>query len=123
MTFRYSLDRIGESEWVLFDCMKKGTPKTYLLFLTPVKNRIFNYQLVLTAYNAAESGHSILPVFSEEIYSVFFYSVPDGVEPLVMNIFYSLQDIDIDDPLELAYYMGGTVHSEKVRAPTIHNTN
>jgi hypothetical protein len=121
--FRYSLDRVGESEWVLFDCMKKGTPKTYLLFLAPVKNRAFNYQLVLTAYDASLAGHSPLPVFTEEIYSTFFYSVPDGLEPLIMNVFYALQDMEIDDPLELAYSMGGTVKSERVRAPTIHNTN
>lgn len=121
--FRYSLDRIGESEWVLFDCMKRGTPKTYLLFLTPVKNRTFNYQLVLTAYDAAEAGHSPLPVFTEEIYSVFFYSVPEGVEPMVMNVFYALQGMEIDEPLELAYAMGGTIHSECVKAPDIHNTN
>jgi hypothetical protein len=121
--FRYSLDRVGESEWVLFDEMKRGTPQAYLLFVVPVKNRAFNYQLVLTAYDAVEAGNSPIPVFTEEIYSVFFFSVPEGVEPLVMNVFYALQGMDIDEPLELAYHMGGTIHSEGVKAPTIHNTN
>jgi hypothetical protein len=121
--FRYSLDRVGESEWVLFDGMKKGTPKAYLLFLVPVKNRTFNYQLILTAYDAAQAGHSPFPVFHEELYSMFFYSVYEGIESLVMNVFYALQTIEIDDPLELAHYLGGTVRSEVVKTPGIMNTN
>ena len=123
MTLRYSLDQVGECEWVLFDREKKGTPKAYLLFLVPLGVGIFNYQIILTAYDAASAALSPFPVFTEEIYSMFFYSVPEGVADFILNIHVTLQELDIDDPLELAHYLGGTVHSEKVKTPTILNTN
>jgi hypothetical protein len=123
MTYRYSLDRVGELEWVLFDREKAGTPKTYALFLVPLPKGIFNYQLILTTYDAVEASSTLMPTFTEEIYSMFFYSIEEGVEPLVMNLFYSLQSMDIDNPLELVYFLGGTVRSKATKAPTILGSN
>lgn len=123
MTFRYSLDRIGELEWVIFDREKAGTPRVYALFLIPLKKGILNYQLILTTYDAVDASNTSIPVFTEELYSMFFYSVEEGIEPLVLNVFHALQDIDIDNPIELAHYLGGTVKSKAVKAPTILGSN
>lgn len=123
MSHRYSLDRIGELEWVLFDQEKAGTPKTYALFLVPLEKGIFNYQLILTTYDAVAASSTSIPVFTEELYSMFFYSVPEGLEPLIWNVFYALQAMDIDNPFELAHYFGGSVKSKVVKAPTILGTS
>jgi hypothetical protein len=123
MNLRYSLDRVGDFEWVLFDREKAGTPKAYALFLVPLAKGVFNYQLILTTYDAVAAASTLLPVFTEEIYSMFFYSVAEGVEPLIMNVFYALQNMDIDNPQELVYGLGGSVRSKSIKAPTILHTN
>jgi hypothetical protein len=123
MSYRYSIDRIGELEWVLFDREKAGTPKSYALFLVPLEKGVFNYQLILTTYDAIEAATSSIPVFTEEIYSMFFYSIAEGVEPLILNLFYALQAMDIDNPQELVYFLGGTVRSKSMKAPTILGSN
>jgi len=123
MTERYSLDRVGDTEWVLFDRERRGTPHTYLLFLVPLTKNLFNYQLVLTAYDAVTASKTTLPIFTEELYSTYFYSVPEGVEDFVYCTYRALQDIDIDDPIDLPHFLGGTVRSRIIMTPTILNSN
>lgn len=111
---RYSIDRVGDAEWAIFDSEKRGDPTVYALFVTPVVG-LFNYQVILTAYDAIKSAEVLIPIFDVEIYSMFFYSIPEGVETMIHNVFLVLLETDIENPVELAYTFGGTVRSESVR--------
>jgi hypothetical protein len=123
MSERYSLDRVGDAEWVMFDRERRGTPHTYLLFLVPLVKGPYNYQLVLTAYDAASASKTAFPIFTEELFSTFFYSVPEGVEDFVYCTHQALQDLEIDDPIDLPHFLGGTVRSRAIMTPVVLNSN
>ena len=115
MTFpRYSVDRVGDMEWAIFDGEKKGTPTVYLLYVVETVG-MYNYQVVLTSYNAVESAQFTLPVLSVEIYSTHFYSIPEGMETMIHNIFLVLFRADVENPVELAHAFGGTVYSKPIQ--------
>ena len=121
--YRYSLDQVGEMEWVLFDRENRKTPTTYFIFLVKLGSGVFNYQLILTSYDAAAAGSQSYPVFKDELFSTFFYSIAEGVSDFVVNVHYALQGLDIEDPVELPSYLGGTVRSRIIHTPSIHRSN
>ena len=122
MTYRYTIDRVGDSSWQLFDAKRKGTPVTHYVYVVPVTGP-YNVQLILTSYDAALAV-SRYPVFDLELYSTKFYvSTDEQLEVMVADIFDSLQTSDIDNPVELAHLFGGFVRSETMRVPARPDTN
>lgn len=111
---RYSVDRVGDMEWAIFDGEKKGTPTVYLMYVVETVG-MYNYQVVLTSYDAVESAQVALPILGAEIYSTFFYSFPEGMETMIHNIFLTLFAADVENPVALAHAFGGTVYSEPIR--------
>lgn len=112
-TLRYSVDRVGDEEWAIFDEEKKGTPVVYMLYVIQVAGML-NHQVILTSYDAVVSAAVMVPIWDVEIYSTFFYSIPEGVETMIHNIIEVLLDTDIENPVELAHAFGGTIRSEPV---------
>jgi hypothetical protein len=121
-TTRYSLDRISNYEWVIFDKTKMGTPIVYMLYIVPLSG-IYNYQLVLSSYDAIEAANTTWVTFGPELYSTFFYSVPEGIETLVNSVLYLLVNSEIDNPIELAHVFGGTVLSCNIRQAAHQDTH
>jgi hypothetical protein len=118
---RYTVDRVGDDEWQIFDVAKHGTPITYLLFVTKVSGPL-NRQLTITSYDASENHVS--HVFECELYSTTFYAVSEEQrELLIFDVIDNLMDYEIENPVELAYMFGGTVRNRPVSMPQMTSTN
>jgi hypothetical protein len=120
---RYTVDRVGDNEWQVFDQAKKGTPVTYLLFVTEVSGgSLLNMQLTITSYDA--SAPREMHVFEEELYSTLFYaSTDEQCELLIFDVIDKLMDSEIENPVELAYMFGGTIRNRPIIVPQMLSTN
>lgn len=119
---RYTVDRVGDDEWQIFDVAKQETPITYLLFVTGVSGSLFNQQLTITSYDASE--HRGAYIFEQELYSTMFYaSTADQRELLIFDVIDTLMDSDVENPVELAYLFGGTVRNRTITIPRTLVTN
>lgn len=120
---RYTIDRVGDTEWQCFDESKKGTTTVHYVFTTEIAG-IYNHQLIITSYDAANAASRDYPVFDLELYSTkFFASDEHQFELMVSGILESLFDTDINNPVELAHLYGGLVRSEIMRVPVFTDTN
>jgi hypothetical protein len=118
---RYTVDRVGDEEWQIFDQRKFSTPLTYLLFVTEMSG-LLNCQLTITSYDA--SGMHPFPAFEEELFSTRFYASDEQQrELLIFDVIDTLMDLDIEQPVELACLFGGYVRNRSVRMQPIHPTN
>lgn len=118
---RYTVDRVGDDEWQIFDVAKQETPITYLLFVTKVSG-LLNLQLTLTSYDASEPRG--VYIFEQELYSTMFYAATeDQRELLIFDVIDTLMDSDIESPVELAYLFGGTVRNRSITIPQTLATN
>lgn len=118
---RYTVDRVGDDEWQIFDVQKQGTPITYLLFVTEVSG-LLNRQLTITSYDASEPRTTY--VFDEELYSTAFYAGSDEQrELLIFDVIVALMDSEIENPVELAYMFGGTIRNRSILTPQMLATN
>lgn len=120
---RYTVDRVGDDEWQIFDVEKQETPITYLLFVTGVSgSSMFNQQLTITSYDASEPRGTY--IFEQELYSTMFYaSTADQRELLIFDVIDTLMDSDIENPVELAYLFGGTIRNRTITIPQTLATN
>jgi hypothetical protein len=118
---RYTVDRVGDDEWQIFDAEKQDTPITYLLFVTKVSG-VFDMQLTITSYDASEPRGTY--VFEQELYStMFFASTADQRELLIFDVIDVLMDSEIENPVELAHLFGGTVRNRAITVPQMLATN
>lgn len=111
---RYAIDRVGNLEWAIFDSTKNAQPTVYMMYIIETVG-MFNYQLIMTSYDAIEAARTLIPVLDPEIYSVSFYSLPEGLGTFVYNVINVLLDSDIDNPVDLAYFFGGMIRSQTMR--------
>jgi hypothetical protein len=119
---RYTIDRVGDYEWQVFDEAKKGTSTVYYVFTTDVSG-IYNHQLIITSYDGTNVSAEY-PTFDLELYSMkFFASDAEQFESMVSGVLDSLFDTDIANPVELAHLFGGLVRSEIMRVPVFTDTN
>ncbi len=111
---RYTVDRVGEVDWVIFDGVRGMDQPQYLLWLTHANNRRFTHQLTIAAFTPKDAYDVPYLVFNEEIYSVTFYSDPEVLGSLVVEVVTQLQYLDIRNPVELSSMFGGFVKSVAV---------
>lgn len=118
---RYTVDRVGDDEWQIFDGPPDETALTYLLFVTDVGGSL-NTQLTITSYDAPETRD--MYIFEQEVYSTMFYaSTEDQRELLVFDVIDTLMDSEVGNPVELAYLFGGTVCNRSITIPQMLATN
>lgn len=117
---RYTVDRISDSEWQIFDGETKQQSLTYLLFASSISNSGRNVQFTLTVYDAINTN----TVFERELWSSSFY-LADATqyESLAEQITDSLEGVDVENPIELAYMFGGLVRSQAVQMPPLPHTH
>lgn len=121
---RYSIDRVADVDWQLFDKKATQTPLTYYLYAIPVASGISNTQLVLTSYNAIEASEHQWATFNKELWSTFMYAADlDQLLDIVAEIFEAIQESDADNPVELAHMFGGTVLSRTMAVPHMPATH
>lgn len=119
---RYLVDQVGPLEYSVFDTQKPSDPTVYTLFIVPVKHKWYNYQAILTVYDAS-AVEGQWPQFQRELYSTFLYADRLAILQLGRQILSCLQSYDVEDPVELSYFFGGVVNN---RVPIISgrpNTN
>lgn len=111
---RYTVDRLEADTWIVIDNMKHQTPIAYLLMLTRIRAGIFNRQVTLARFNAADSGPREYHVFEAELYSTIMYLQDCYVEDFVGSFMYTLQFTDIECPALLATQWAGVVCNRQV---------
>lgn len=109
--YRYSLDRVDETTWIVTDELQRNTPVAYLLMLTPCSG-LFNRQLTLAKFNAADSGPREYHVFDSETYSTFLYVKEDRVETCIDDFMYILQHTQIENPVVMLLQFGGSINNQ-----------
>lgn len=110
---RYQVDQVGD-DYVIFDRAFGGQrPIVYKLFVVPVQNNWYNYQAILTMFDATVNPEKDYPQFIRELWSTFFY-LDDWSAPCIHSrILTCLVTTEIEHPYELSYLFGGTVRNEK----------
>jgi hypothetical protein len=113
---RYTVDRIGNADWQIFDTEQMPSPQTYLLFAMPIAFKESNIQFILTVYDATNEQ----PIFDRELWSAHFYVADTKqYENLATEIIDMFETITLDNPVELAYMFGGCVLSRTVQMPPV----
>lgn len=117
---RYTIDRVTDAEWQIFDNEQKNSPMTYILFACLVTNADSNVQFTLTKYDATMER----PIFDCELWSAsFFVADGDQYEKLASEIVDCFDGVNIENPVELAYVFGGCVLSHAVQMPPLPHTH
>lgn len=116
---RYTVDRVADYDWVIFDDRRQGSPIVYLMYVVPISGQHVTHQMILTRYDAAIASLTGNTVFDTELYSVQFYATSDSLERFVDEVLWALvdNDIDVENPFELSVQFGGLVRSRKPKLP------
>jgi hypothetical protein len=115
---RYTIDRVGTYDWHIIDGKDGQSPRVYFLYAAALEAPLLNCQMVLTSFDGAQALNNGWPTFEREIWSTRLY-VENGERAiqLAYEIYETLDDAEIQDPLELVYIFGGTVGSRDVICP------
>jgi len=122
--FRYTCDRTGRDTWIIIDQAHQRTPIAYLLMLTRLTGAgVFNRQINIARFDAADYGPREYHIFDYEVYSTIMYLQDAEVVSFVNALMYVLQGTEIECPVLLATQYGGIVRNHQLRmfpAGTIH---
>jgi hypothetical protein len=122
-TFRYSIDRVSDFEWQIFDETQGRPQRVYLLYAVRTCGS-FNVQFVLTYFDAIAAADTEWPTFDLELFSFHAYArTRDQFEALVHDVFAALQATDLNNPVELGFAFGGHVLNEGLKAPSRPHTH
>lgn len=138
---RYDIERSAYNTWLIFDSHRPKDPTVYVLILSRIQNKWYNYQVTLAQFdgsvvpehdpkypdyspkkrksgrNAKREMHEYY-IFDSEIYSTQFYanSAELALEQ-VKEIHSILQVLDITNPYLLNSKFGGFLRNERVPTP------
>lgn len=119
---RYVADRTSPDTWIITDAAQRNTPVAYLLMFQRLAG-IFNRQISIARFDAADYGPREYHIFEYEVYSTKMYLRDTEKEGFVDALLYVLQETEIERPVLLATQYGGIVRNEPVRVTpyaTIH---
>lgn len=117
---RYSSERASKDSWIIIDAAQRNTPVAYLLMFSRLAG-IFNRQLNIARFDAADYGPREYHIFDYEVYSTKMYLPEIHTEPFVTAFMYVLQQTELERPVLLATQFGGVVRNESIRV-TPHAT-
>lgn len=106
---RYVIEKVGNLDYVIFDMHNKGQ-LVYVLFVVPIQHRWYNYQVVLSVFNASNRTSADYPQLERELWTNYMYLDDEGLLRICTRILLSLQNYEIEYPVELSYLFGGIVN-------------
>ena len=108
-SLRYNVDKAGDFDYVIFDTQNRGQ-LVYVLFVVPIVHPWYNYQVVLSVFNAATNASANYPQFERELWTSHMYLDEMGMSGICARILTCLQNYEIECPVELSYLFGGQVN-------------
>lgn len=119
---RYIADRTSKDAWIITDAAQRNTPVAYLLMFQRLAG-IFNRQISIARFDAADYGPREYHIFEYEVYSTKMYLQDSATELFVDALMYVLQGTEIERPVLLATQYGGVVRNDPIRVTpyaTVH---
>jgi len=121
---RYTVDCIGPLDWQIFDHKLGQSPTVFLLYAVPIQTAYLNCQIVLTVFDGVEALNNGRPTLEHELWSTRLYvESEEQIGYVLADICDTLDEMEISDPIELAYLYGGSVGSEPIVCPVRSDTH
>lgn len=122
-----AIDRISDTEWQICDFASGVQPATYLLIANKIEGNKFenmNFMLVECDCDNFDTAFEEYQVFQKEIWSACMFIADDiNYEAFTQHLMGIIPEVNLSNPVELAYMFGGKIHHRDIRVPPMPYTH
>jgi hypothetical protein len=121
-----AIDRVSDTEWKICDFQESDHPITYILCAHKLECSQFenmSFTLVECDFDNFNNEFEEYQAFKREIWCARMYVDEKRFESVAEQICNMLHAVTISNPIELAYFFGGTIHHRAVNMPPLRAVN